>query len=124
MALPAVMDMIHRMNLGAEVPRYSATYPLPQDHGSRSIFVRNRNKENPTEKIIIFACDTTDVAEGREIDIEGWEVKIKGGVGPVHHLNLKLGTIPWLHLQLLILGFPGSGEYHQDDCQSDCCQYE
>ena len=33
-------------------------------------------KRIPTEKIIIFACDTTDVAEGREIDIEGWEVKI------------------------------------------------
>ena len=30
----------------------------------------------PTEKIIIFACDTTDVAEGREIDIEESEVKI------------------------------------------------
>ena len=28
------------------------------------------------------------------------------------------------HLQLLILGFPGSGEYHQDDCQSDCRQHE
>ena len=33
-------------------------------------------KRIPTEKIIIFACDTTNVAEGREIDIEGWEVKI------------------------------------------------
>ena len=37
----------------------------------------------------------------------------------------RIGTIPWLHMkQLLILGFPGSGEYHQDDCQYDCCQYE
>ena len=33
-------------------------------------------KRIPTEKIIIFACDTKDVAEGRKIDIEGWEVKI------------------------------------------------
>ena len=33
-------------------------------------------KRIPTKKIIIFACDTTDVAEGREIDVEGWEVKI------------------------------------------------
>ena len=33
-------------------------------------------KRIPTKKIIIFACDTTDVAEGREINVEGWEVKI------------------------------------------------
>ena len=33
-------------------------------------------KRIPAKKIIIFACDTKDVAEGREIDIEGWEVKI------------------------------------------------
>ena len=32
-------------------------------------------KRIPTEKIIIFACDTTDVAEGREIDIEGGRSK-------------------------------------------------
>ena len=33
-------------------------------------------KRIPTKKIIIFACDTTDVAEGREINVKGWEVKI------------------------------------------------
>ena len=40
----------------------------------------------------------------------------------------SIGTIPWLHLQLLIVGFPGSGEYHQDGCQrhegTGCRQYE
>ena len=40
-------------------------------------------KRIPTEKIIIFACDTTDVAEGREIDIEGWEVKITHKLPPL-----------------------------------------
>ena len=31
-------------------------------------------KRVSTEKIIVFACDTADVAEGREVDIERWEV--------------------------------------------------
>ena len=34
-------------------------------------------KRIPAEKIIIFACDTTDVAEGREVNIKRWEIKEK-----------------------------------------------
>ena len=33
-------------------------------------------KRASAEKIIIFASDTADVAEGREVDIEGWEIQI------------------------------------------------
>ena len=32
-------------------------------------------KRIPTEKIVIFACDTTDVAEGREVNIKGGRSK-------------------------------------------------
>ena len=35
---------------------------------------RAEAKRTPAEKIIIFACDTTDVAEGREVNIKRWEI--------------------------------------------------
>ena len=79
MALPAVMDMVADSQ---DEPGSGGSALFSDIFYSHKIMEADRcssgveEKRIPTEKIIIFACDTTDVAEGREIDVEGWEVKI------------------------------------------------
>ena len=76
MALPAVMDMIadSQDEPGSGGSALFSDISTPTRSWKQIDGVEA--KRIPTEKIVIFACDTTDVAEGREVNIKGWEVKI------------------------------------------------
>ena len=77
MAIPAVMDLIADSQ---DEPGSGGSALFSEHIHSHKIMEADRcssgveAKRIPAEKIIIFACDTTDVAEGREVNIKRWEV--------------------------------------------------
>ena len=76
MALPAVMDLVADLQGTWErriraIQRHIHSYNIMEADQCLSGV---EAKRIPAEKIIIFACDTTDVAEGREVNIKRWEV--------------------------------------------------
>ena len=104
---------IHVIDCECDPPSFSCSSKVPS---TGAIETRSR-LHSEGESTAATGCCTWESHHFNCTDkVPGWTTSGRSWV--------QFESIPWFYILLPILGFPGPGEYHQDDCQCDRRQYK